>query len=212
MGKITDILKNLSLITVLNKISIKANGTDHPIEITDNYVYDDIQVNISISRRGANPPNDARTYDYGISGGVEFLCSGFAIGEGVDITVQTSHQMALNTILDQHMHYILPSDGVGDRMNWQLDVIAAGIGGTYAAAVGSPFTSEHVIGADEHVKHSLFELADIPAMNTTVSSLYRCRLTRIAATQDEYGSEVYVDFLDGHYKKDTLGSRTEGAK
>ena len=50
------------------------------------------------------------------------------------------------------------------------------------------------------------------AVNTTVSSVYICRLTRIAASSDEYGNEVYLIFNDAHYQKDSLGSKEELVK
>lgn len=57
-----------------------------------------------------------------------------------------------------------------------------------------------------------FQLANIPASNTTVSTIYKCKLTRIAATADEYAGEIYVTGIDCHYKKDSLGSRNETSK
>ncbi len=56
------------------------------------------------------------------------------------------------------------------------------------------------------------ELAEIPASNDTVSTIYKCKLTRIDAQATEYGSEVYVDFNDCHFIKDGLGSANEGSK
>ena len=50
------------------------------------------------------------------------------------------------------------------------------------------------------------------AVNTGVSTVYKCRLTRIDGTATEYASEVYLEFVDCHYQKDTLGSRIERLK
>ena len=47
---------------------------------------------------------------------------------------------------------------------------------------------------------------------TTVSSIYTMRLTRIAATSDEYSGEVYVKFIDCHYQVDDRGSQEENTK
>ena len=120
--------------------------------------------------------------------------------------------MKLNTILDQHMHYITPTDGTGDRFNFQVDVIAASINANWAVPTGSPFTAEHLIAGDYSNKHKLFELADIPPMNTTISTLYKCKVERIAASGDEYAGEIYVEFLDGHFQKNSLGSLGEDTK
>jgi len=188
-------------------------GANKTLEL-QNVVYEDIQVSISNIRiPAANAPTE-RLYNHGIGGGVTFPVLGFAVNEYFYFDLQTSHSMKLNTILDNHIHFMTPTDGSAtpDRFQFQLDVIAAGIGGNWAVPTGSPFTSEHIISADYTNSHELMEIADIPSVNTTVSTIYKCKLTRIAATQDEYGGEVYVEFTDSHYQKNTLGSRQEGAK
>jgi len=118
----------------------------------------------------------------------------------------------LNSILDQHIHYMTPTDGTGKRFKFQLDVIAAGIQGSWAVPTGSPFTKEVTMSGDYSNAHQLTDIADIPAVNTTVSSLYTCKLTRIAASTDEYSGEVYIKFIDGHYQLDSLGSESETSK
>jgi len=120
--------------------------------------------------------------------------------------------MKLNSVLDLHIHYVLPSEDVGKKIKFQLDVIAAGIHGTWAVPTGSPFTREHTIIAGEATKHNLLDICDIPAVNTTVSSIYTCELTRIAVSSDEYSGEVYVKYIDCHYEKDSLGSASETSK
>ena len=178
----------------------------------DAIVWDDMQVALSTAKL---PPASAptwRTHDYGIAGGIEFSVLGFAIGDYLDFKVQTSHSMKLNTILDNHLHGTLPSDDSGKKIKWQLDVICAGIGEAWAVVAGSPFTAEMTLDGTQAGKHNLFEVADIPACNTTVSSMYNCRLTRIAASSDDYPNEVYLDYTDCHYQKDTIGSLQEGSK
>lgn len=176
-------------------------------------VYDDLQVSIGrVSFPGVNDPT-FRSYAHGVGGGIAFTVLGFAVGDYVDMDIQTSHSMKLNSVLDVHMHFVLPNTtDIGDRFQFQLDVIAAGIGSAWAVPTGSPFTAEHVIVANDDSEHGYLDIADIPAANTTVSSVYTCRLTRIAATTDEYASEVYVKFVDCHYEKDTLGSLQEVSK
>jgi hypothetical protein len=188
-------------------------GANKTIEL-QNVVYDDIQVSISNIRvPAANAPTE-RLYNHGVGGGVTFPVLGFALNDYMYFDVQTSHSMKLNTVIDSHMHFMTPTDGSGtpDRFQFQLDVIAAAIDGSWAVPTGSPFTSEHIIAADYTNKHKLLEIANIPASNSTVSTLYSCKLTRIAATQDEYGSEVYVKYTDSHYQKNTMGSRQENVK
>ena len=175
-------------------------------------VYEDLQVSISNVKVPTSRAPTERLYNHGIVGGVTFPVLGFALNEYIYFDVQTSHSMKLNTVLDNHIHFMTPTDGTGDRFKFQLDVIASGIGGSWAVPTGSPFTPEHIITADYSNKHELFEIADIPAANTTVSSIYSCKLTRIAATTDEYSGEIYIKFSDCHYQKNTMGSRSEGSK
>ena len=188
-------------------------GSEKTIEL-QNTVYDDQQVGISnIFIPAANAPT-YRLYNHGIGGGVTFPVLGFAVGDYLYFDVQTSHRMKLSTVLDHHIHFCTPTDGSAtpDRFQFQLDVIAAPIGGNWAVPTGSPFTKEHIIAADYTNLHVYDDIADIPAVNTTVSTIYKCRFTRIAATVNEYAGEVYVEFMDCHFQVNTMGSRTEGAK
>jgi hypothetical protein len=178
-----------------------------------NVGYDDIQGGVSSSRRfDVNPPAD-REYDYGISSGVDFACAGFAVDEGVYLTVQSPHAMKLNSALEQHFHWTVPTSASGKKIKFQLDVIASGVDGAWVKPASSPFTVEVTLDGTENTKHNLAEFGEIEAANTTVSSLYKMKFHRIAASSDEYSGEVYVDFIDGHFQQDQArGSRTEYVK
>jgi len=175
-------------------------------------VYDDIQVALSGAKVPAANAPTWRTHDFGVGGGVAYSVLGFDIGDYLDFYVQTSHAMKLNSILDNHVHGTIPIDSANDKIQWQLDVVGAPIGGTWAVVTGSPFTKEFTLAGSEADKHNMLDIADIPAINTTISTIYLCRLTRIAASADDYEEEVYLIFNDCHYQADTLGSRTEGSK
>lgn len=175
--------------------------------------WDDMQVSLNnLKLPGADYPEDT-TYAFGIGGGVAFPVLGFAVGEYIYFDVQTSHSIKLNTILENHIHFILPNTtNVGDKFKFQLDVIAAGINAQFAVPTGSPYSGEHTVAANDNTYHRLLDIANIAAANSTVSSVYKCKLTRIAATSNEYGSDVYLIFTDCHYQKDSVGSLTENAK
>lgn len=179
---------------------------------SDSVVYEDLQTAISAARAPAAIAPVWRSFDYGIGGGVAFETLGFAIGKGIDFTVQTYHRTKLSTVLDNHIHWTIPSDSASDRIKLQLDVIAAPVGSDYAQTAGTPYTAEYVLVGDESGKHNLLDLADIPAVNTTISTMYKCRLTRIAASASDYAGEVYIDFVDCHTALDTMGSLSEGTK
>lgn len=176
-------------------------------------VYEDLQISAGrFNFPGVNDPT-WRTYNHGIGGGIAFDVLGFAVNDYIEFDIQTKHAMKLNSILDTHIHFILPNTtNIGDKFQFQLDVVCAGIGEAYSVPSGSPYTAEHTIVANDNINHGYLDIADIPACNTTVSSIYTCRLTRIAASANEYGSEVYVKFIDCHFEMDTLGSLKEGSK
>lgn len=177
-----------------------------------NKVYNDLLVSIDNVKLPASNAPTWRDYAYGIGGGVTFPTLGFALNNYIYFTIQTSHSMVLNSILENHIHYTTPSDGTGDSFKFQLDVIAAGIGGTWAVPTGSPYSTEVLMSGDFTGEHQLEDIAEIAAVNTTVSTLYKCKLTRIAASGTEYAGEVYIDFADCHYQIDQVGSRTEMTK
>jgi hypothetical protein len=177
-------------------------------------VYDDLQIAINnVKLPPSSSPDNTILYDYGVGGGVTYPVLGFDIGEYIYFDIQTSHAMKLNSILDVHFHYTLPNTTtIGDNIKFQLDVISASIGGQWAVPTGSPFTKEFSVVANDDTYHRLVDIADIPAINTTVSTVYKCKLSRISASANDYGSDIYITFIDCHYQKDTLGSRQEYAK
>lgn len=176
-------------------------------------VYEDLQVSISNIRIPTSNAPTERLYAGGISGGVTFPFLGFDVNDYIYFDVQTSHTMKLNTILDNHIHFTLPNTtDIGDKFKFQLDVIAAGLDTAWEVPTGSPYNGEHTVATDDNTHHRLLEVADIAASNDTVSTVYKCKLTRIAASSDEYASEVYITFSDCHYQRDTVGSRTEDGK
>lgn len=192
------------LLDGVNDGFLTFNGTARP--------WDDIQVDVSLARYPAASSPTWRTFNYGVGGGIAYPALGFAVNDYFEFFIQTSHSMELNSVIDNHIHWTIPSDNAGDNIKFQLDVIAAGIDVDFAVPAGSPFTNEYTLVGNESGRHKLLQLANIPAINSTVSSVYICRLTRIASTAPSYGNEVYVTFNDSHYIKDMVGSREEDAK
>ena len=174
--------------------------------------YEDIQVSISEFRRPVSNAPTWRSWNYGIGGGVNFSILGFAVNDNVDLFIQSSHKMTLQSILDYHIHWSIPSNSSGSRIQVQVDAIAAGVNGSFDVVSGSPFTVETVLAGSESGKHNILDLADIDGVNDTVSTAYILKLTRIAATSSEYSGELYIVFSDGHYMIDALGSREEYSK
>jgi hypothetical protein len=186
--------------------------TENEALLLEDTVWDDFQVSLSTARLPAVNAPTWRTYNYGVVGGVQFAVLGFDVNNYLDFTIQSRHAMKLSTVLKNHIHWTVPNDAAGERVKFQLDVIAAPIESNYALVTGSPFTVEYVLVGDESGKHNVLGLGDVPGINTTVSTMYKCKFSRIAASASEYSFEAYVDYNDGHYELDGMGSKDEYSK
>lgn len=80
--------------------------------------WDDMQVTISAARVPASSAPQWTTYNFGIGGGVAFAVLGFGVNEYLDFYVQTSHSMELNSILDNHIHWTVPSNSAGAKFKF----------------------------------------------------------------------------------------------
>lgn len=186
-------------------------GTDKTIVLTET-VYEDLQVSMNNIAKGASAPTD-RTYAHGVGSGIAYPVLGFAKDNYIWFDIQSSHTMKISTVLDCHIHFVLPNTTtIGHKIVWQLDVIAASLDGTWAVPAGSPYTATHTVASGDDTSHRTLSIGNIAAVNTTVSTVYKCKLTRIDGTATEYASEVYLEFVDCHYQKDTVGSRQIGTK
>ena len=177
----------------------------------DAIVYDDIQVFVSLGRVPAANAPTWTTWDFGL-GGMAFPVLGFGLNDYLDLYVQTSHSMKLNTLLENHIHWTIPSDSATDKIKFQIEVISGAIGEDFAVPTGSPYSAEYTLDGTESAKHNYLDIGDIAAINSTVSSLYLIRLKRIAASASDYANDVYVLYSDCHYQKDTVGCRQGDTK
>ena len=174
--------------------------------------WDDLQISVSGARI---PPANAptwRDWDYGTGSGITWPVLGWAVGDLYYLYLQTTHSTKLSELIDLHIHWSIPSDSAGDRFQFQLDVVGAPIGSTWAVLASSPFTQEYTLVGNEANRHNFLDLADFDAINTTVSTVYVVRMERIAATVNEYANEIYMVFNDSHTPRDTEGSITETSK
>jgi len=182
--------------------------------ITANYkVYDDMQVSVNNIAKGVKAPTD-RLYTYEV-GDITFATLGFAKNDYVHFDIQTSHSMEINSTLEVHIHFTLPSVAAdaGKKIVWRLDVIYATVDGTWTLVTGSPFTSPtYVVVTGDNTIARMLSIATLPAVNTTVSTIYKCILTRVDGVATEYPPEAYLVYIDCHYLKDTNGSATGNAK
>lgn len=143
--------------------------------------------------------------------GFTFKLPAFSVGDTFDIYYQTHHGVALNTILENHIHWTLATDDDGDEIRFQIEGVGAGIGDVFQHF--GPLDSGDIVLSGNAGRHNYLDINDIPAINTTVSSVFVIRLTRIAVNDGNDSAElVYVWFNDSHAKLDTLGSIAEASK
>ena len=169
-------------------------------------VHEDLQGSISGARYPAsNDPTWANvTLD-----GFTLKLPGFAVDDFVDLHVETTHSAKLNDILDNHIHWLIESEDEGDEFQFQLTGVGAGMEETFQS-IGTLKSGDRILGAAETGIHHVLGIGDIPAINTTASTVYFLRLTRIAVDDGNETTEpIYVFFDDSHIKIDTMGSLTE---
>ena len=202
------------------RVGIPPNHTDfdtngHQTMNGSATTFEDLRLSVLNFKLPTSNAPEERDYAFGIGAGVTYKVLGFALNEHAYLDIQTPHAMKLNTELFFHLHFILPNTtDVGHKFRFQLDVVAAGADGTFAVPTGSPFTADHTVAANDNTNHRILGGFTIPAVNTTVSTIYKLKLTRVAVDggDTEYGSEVYLLYADPHYEADSLGSNTEYGK
>jgi len=180
-------------------------------------LYEDLQGSLALAGLPAANPARVTPYDYNSAGAISVypvLAFDNSWGENAFFVFQSNHSMELSSVLELHAHIVLPTAPTGtDKIAFEVEVIAAPIGGTFAEVAGSPFTSAD-FSVDTAHKHYYMDLCNIPAVNTTVSTIYHLNVKRVqeSATTDDYAPDVYVLSIDCHQQCDALGSRQEESK
>lgn len=172
------------------------------------YTWDDMQGSLS----GAKLPaaNDPAWTNITLDGLTTRVLA-FSLNDYIDIFVQTNHSVQLNQILGNHIHWTLANDDDGDEIRFTLSGVGAAAGIAFADI--TPLDSGDIVLAGNAGKHNYLSLGDINAMNSTTSTIYVLRLTRVAVVDGNDSAElVYVFFNDSHVKVDTIGSLNENAK
>lgn len=171
--------------------------------------YDDLQSSVSMAKL---PAANAPAWTAITLGGLATEVLAFEVNDYVDLFIQSNHSVKLSTILDNHIHWTLGTDENGKKFQFQLTGCAAPIGGTFTS-IGTISSGDYTLASNAG-KHNYFEVGHLPAINTTVSSLYIVRLKRIAAADaaNETARLIYVIFNDNHVEMDRFGSLSEATK
>ena len=171
--------------------------------------YDDMYGAISAARV---PPSSAPDWEDITLDGFTTQALAFAVGEYIDIFVQTNHSMSLNQVLENHIHWTITTDDDGDEFRFQVTGVGAGITDSFTS-IGTLDTGDIVLAGNAG-KHNYLEIGTTSSShNTTVSSVYILRLQRVAVNDgNETARDIYVLFNDSHMKIDTLGSLQQDSK
>lgn len=177
---------------------------------SNSVIYDDLQVSISTARilAGSTAAWDDITLD-----GFSTQLMAFQTDDYCEILVQTTHAVKLQTAIDNHIHWTMDSDDAGDEIAFEVTGVAAGINSAFAS-IGTLKSNDYTLLAGDGLKHKLLEIGHFPTTpNTTVSTCYIIRLTRVApADGTDSAKKVFLIFNDCHIEKDTLGSLQETSK
>lgn len=178
-------------------------------DIQGGITYDDLQVSISLGRV---PAANAPTWSDITLDGFTFKILSFTLNDYLDLFIQTTHSTQLSTLIDNHIHWTIAADEVGDEIAFEITGIGAGIGSSFAS-IGTITSPDYVLQTSDAGKHKLLEIGDIPAINDTVSSVFVIRLTRVAvADGTDASGAVGVLFNDCHVKLNSFGSLSEDSK
>ena len=177
-----------------------------------NIVYKDMYGQVSTARV---PTANAPGWETFTVGGFTTEVQGFAVDDYLDIFVQTNHDMSLSQLFSNHLHWSLADNSdSGKYFRFQVTGIGAGIGESFSE-ITLMDTEDVLIGASDALKHHYVEIGDVDVPNSTVSSIYILRLTRVDVALGA-GSEavqpILIFFNDSHMKVDTIGSLEEDSK
>ena len=171
--------------------------------------YDDMQGSISTARV---PVANAPTWTNVTLDGFTTQVLAFDTNDYIDIFIQTSHSIQLNQIIDYHVHWLLINEDSGDEFQFQISGVAAGIGEAFTS-IGTVKSGDVLLTGSDTGKHNYLDIGEVPALNTTVSTAYIIRLTRIAPDDGNDSAEnIGILFSDGHPLWDTMGSLQETSK
>ena len=171
--------------------------------------YDDMQGAVSSARV---PAANAPTWTNITLDGFTTQALAFDTNDYIDIFIQTSHSIKLDQAIDYHIHWMIGAEDSGDEFQFQISGVAAGIGGSFTS-IGTIKSGDVVLTGSDTGKHHYLDIGEIPALNTTISSAYIIRLTRIAPDDGlDTAENIFVLFSDGHPLFDTIGSLNETSK
>ena len=189
--------------TASNYTTIEADGT---IKFTgDATVFKDINMgSAQLGQPASGAPTEEKFFDEA-GGDTGIYALAFAVGEYVSGSFELQHDYKEGSNVTFHVHWqgkAAPAGGT-DNVKWQLEYTVAQQGQTLNA------TTTIVIETAYTTQYQLVR-SDFPAIDGTnfdIGDQFLFKLSRIAASADEYGGEAFLTTCGLHYEIDTIGSR-----
>lgn len=185
-----------------------ATSSPYINKVRGGIVYDDLQVDISL---GKIPTANAPTWTDLTLDGYTSKKLAFDTDDYLELSIQTTHAVKLSTLIENHIHWTIATDDDGNEIQFQITGVGAGISGSFSS-IGTIKSGDYTLSGNAG-KHNLLDIGEIPAMNTTVSSVFLVTLKRIAPDDGtDSTQDVYVLFHDCHVINNTIGSMQETSK
>jgi hypothetical protein len=185
--------------------------------VLDQPVYQDINLGSALLAKPASsaPGSEKHLDSTGADTGIYALA--FAPGEYVSGSFEMQHDYKEGTDITFHIHWqgIAAPAGGTDNVKWQLEYSLTRDGQTLQAT--TTITKESAITTQYAVVRSDFAAISGSTKghgggNIQIGDQFVFKLSRIAASADEYAGDALVITAGIHYQIDTLGSRSISAK
>ena len=189
--------------TASNYTTIEADGT---LKFTGTAtVFKDINMgSAQLGQPASGAPTEEKFFDEA-GGDTGIYALAFAVGEYVSGSFELQHDYKEGSNITFHVHWqgkAAPAGGT-DNVQWQLEYTVAQQGQTLNA------TTTIVIETAYTTQYQLVR-SDFPAIDGTnfdIGDQFLFKLSRIAASADEYGGDAFLTTCGLHYEIDTIGSR-----
>jgi len=142
----------------------------------------------------------------------------FDIGDYLEITTEVLHGYKEGEDIEVHVHWATNGQEVGDTaVNWEVEWSIAnsdpstGVGDAFGATT-TDTTETTIPGATPDLTHMYTSVETIPGAAVTIGAIIKARVRRVAAVGTDPAADPFGLMLGVHYPKDTMGSRTLGAK
>lgn len=195
-------------VTGGNYTEFESDGT---VEFKGNAtVWNDANVgSYTLGGPAAGLPDEVKFLDE-VGGDTGIYTWAFAIGEAVYGAIEIPHDYKEGSDIYFHVHWqgiAAPADGT-DNVKWQCEYTVARATATLDAATTiakeSAITTQYV--------SVMSQFAAITGTNFKIGDQFLFKLSRIAASADDYAGDALIQTVGLHYECDTSGSRTITAK